>query len=83
MLRLAVFFVCSEIDLLTSTNSFIKRLIANFVEVNKIRACISILQKCLFFNFKNPNYNPIVQKSVYMKNRKRKPWCIIVKNGVL
>ena len=29
------FFVCSEIDLLTSTNSFINRLVANFVDVNK------------------------------------------------
>jgi hypothetical protein len=47
-LRLAVFFVCYEIDLLTSTNSFIKRLIANFVNVNKIRVCISILQKQAF-----------------------------------
>lgn len=42
------FFVCSEIDLLTSTNSFIKRLVANFVGVNKIRVCISILQKHAF-----------------------------------
>jgi len=31
------FFVYSEIDLLTSTNSFTKRLVANFVDVNKIR----------------------------------------------
>jgi len=71
---------------LASTNSFIKRLVANFVDVNKIRVCISILQKCLFFNFKNPNYNPIVpivQKSVFLKNRKGKPWCIIVKNAIL
>ena len=33
-----------KIDLLTSTNSFIKRLVANFVDVNKIRVYISILQ---------------------------------------
>nr|DAY00646.1 MAG TPA: hypothetical protein [Caudoviricetes sp.] len=30
------FFCLSRIDLLTSTNSFIKRLVANFVGVNKI-----------------------------------------------
>jgi len=42
------FFVCSEIDLLTSTNSFTKPLVANFVDVNKIRVCISILQKHAF-----------------------------------
>ncbi len=42
------FFVCSEIDLLTSTNSIIKCLVANFVDVNKIRVCISILQKRAF-----------------------------------
>nr|DAQ52534.1 MAG TPA: hypothetical protein [Caudoviricetes sp.] len=40
--------VCSEIDLLTSTNSFIKHLVANFVDVNKMRVCISILQKHAF-----------------------------------
>nr|DAX37269.1 MAG TPA: hypothetical protein [Caudoviricetes sp.] len=34
--------------MLTSTNSFIKRLVANFVDVNKIRVCISILQKQAF-----------------------------------
>nr|DAS08387.1 MAG TPA: hypothetical protein [Caudoviricetes sp.] len=34
--------------MLTSTNSFTKRLVANFVEVNKIRVCISILQKHAF-----------------------------------
>ncbi|VRT86862.1 Uncharacterised protein [Streptococcus pneumoniae] len=37
-----------KIDLLTSTNSFIKRLVANFVNVNKIRVYISILQKQVF-----------------------------------
>nr|DAT60291.1 MAG TPA: hypothetical protein [Caudoviricetes sp.]DAY21619.1 MAG TPA: hypothetical protein [Caudoviricetes sp.]DAY40499.1 MAG TPA: hypothetical protein [Caudoviricetes sp.] len=42
------FFCLSRSDLLTSTNSFTKRLVANFVEVNKIRACISILQKHAF-----------------------------------
>ena len=47
-LRLAVFLFALKIDLLTSTNSFIKRLIANFVDLNKIRACISILQKHAF-----------------------------------
>ena len=46
-LRLA-FFCLSRSDLLTSTNSFTKRLVANFVDVNKIRACISILQKHAF-----------------------------------
>nr|DAK83413.1 MAG TPA: hypothetical protein [Bacteriophage sp.] len=34
--------------MLKSTNSFIKSLVANFVEVNKIRVCISILQKHAF-----------------------------------
>ena len=34
-LKLAVFLL-SRIDLLASTNSFIKRLVANFVDVNKI-----------------------------------------------
>ena len=32
---------------------------------------------------RNQNYNPIVQKGAYMKNRKRKSWCIIVKNAIL
>nr|DAR41662.1 MAG TPA: hypothetical protein [Caudoviricetes sp.] len=31
-----------------STNNFIKRLVANFVDVNKIGVCISILQKHAF-----------------------------------
>ena len=42
------FLFALKIDSLTSTNSFIKRLVANFVEVNKIRVCISILQKRAF-----------------------------------
>ena len=69
-LRLAVFLFALKINLLTSTNSFTKRLVANFVEVNKIRACISILQKHAFWTIRNRNYNPIVQKSVFLKNRK-------------
>ena len=40
------FFCLSRIDLLASTNSLIKRLVANFVDVNKIRVCI--LQKHAF-----------------------------------
>ena len=35
-LRLAVFLFAPKIDLLTSTISFIKRMVANFVDVNKI-----------------------------------------------
>ena len=42
------FFCLSRSDWLTSTNSFIKRLVVNFVNVNKIRVCISILQKHAF-----------------------------------
>ncbi len=42
------FFLCFEIDLLQSTISFIKPLVANFVDVNKIRVCIFILQKHAF-----------------------------------
>lgn len=75
--------ICLKIDLLPSTNSFIKRLVANFVDVNKIRTCISILQKQAFLTIRNQNLNPIVQKSAFMKNRKRKSWCIIVKNTIL
>ena len=36
------FFVWSEIDLLKSTNSLRKRLVANFVDLNKIRVYISL-----------------------------------------
>jgi len=68
---------------LTSTNSFIKHLVTNFVDVNKIKVCISILQKQAFLTIRNRNYNPIVQKGAYLKNRKRKSWCIIVKNAIL
>ena len=32
---------------------------------------------------RNQNLNPIVQKSVFLKNRKRKLWCIIVKKAIL
>nr|DAZ01728.1 MAG TPA: hypothetical protein [Caudoviricetes sp.] len=32
---------------------------------------------------RNRNLNPIVQKSVFLKNRKRKSWSIIVKNAIL
>jgi len=67
---------------LTSTNSFIKRLVANFVDVNKIRVCISILKKHAFGTIRNRNYNPIVQKGVYMKNREGGIQSIIVKNGI-
>ena len=42
------FFVCFEIDLLKPTISFIKPLVTSFVGVNKIRVCISILQKHAF-----------------------------------
>ena len=42
------FFCLSRSDLSRSTISFIKCLVANFVDVNKIRACISILQKQAF-----------------------------------
>ena len=72
-----------KIDSLTSTNSFTKCLVANFVDVNKIRVCISILQKQAFWTIRNRNHNPILQKSVFLKNRKRKSWCIIVKNVIL
>ena len=72
-----------KIDLLTSTNSFTKRLVANFVGVNKIRVCISILQKHAFWTIRNQNLNPIVQKSVFLKNRARGWQGIIVKNAIL
>ena len=77
------FFCLSRSDLSRSTNSFIKRLVANFVDVNKIRVCISILQKHAFRTIRDQNLKPIVQKSVYMKNREGETWCIIVKNAIL
>lgn len=55
--------------MLKSTNSFTKRLVANFVDVNKIRVCISILQKHAFWTIRNQNLNPIVQKIAFLKNR--------------
>ena len=58
-------------------------MVANFVGVNKIRVCISILQKHAFWTTRNQNLNPIVQKGAYMKNRKGGWQSIIVKNVIL
>nr|DAM49545.1 MAG TPA: hypothetical protein [Bacteriophage sp.] len=41
------------------------------------------MQKQAFLTIRNRNYNPIIQKSVFLKNREGESWCIIVKNGVL
>ena len=75
--------ICLKIDLLPSTNSFIKRLVANFVDVNKIRTCISILQKQAFLTIRNQNLNPIDQKIAFLKDRKEEWQGIIVKNAIL
>ncbi|HEU6053027.1 TPA: hypothetical protein VW412_000586 [Streptococcus pneumoniae] len=68
---------------MTSTNSFTKHLGTNFVGVNKIRVCISILQKHAFGTIRNQNHNPIVQKNVFLKNREEEWQGIIVKNAIL
>lgn len=63
---LAVFYL-SKIDLLASTNSFIKRLVANFVNVNKIRFVLYFSKTRILNDRERKSWCIIVKNGVLSK----------------